>query len=138
MIVRRKKMPDKVFSVDKFLGINEYADSETELKPGQAAMMRNFRITDGGNLALRPGVRRFVPLHDDWPYTNLREAFPMYMDGKEWLYCSFWTDGGFVVAFLREDDEDWPKFGSVDNDASGQPAYKSFEHDGKVWAYMNK
>ena len=37
-------MPDKVFSVDKFLGINEYADSETELKPGQAAMMRNFRI----------------------------------------------------------------------------------------------
>ena len=126
-------MPDKVFSVDKFLGINEYADSETELKPGQAAMMRNFRITDGGNLALRPGVRRFVPLHDDWPYTNLREAFPMYMDGKEWLYCSFWTEGGFVVAFLREDDEDWAKFGSVDNDASGQPAYKSFEHDGKVW-----
>lgn len=126
-------MPDKVFSVDKFLGINEYADSETELKPGQAAMMRNFRITDGGNLALRPGVRRFVPLHDDWQYTNLREAFPMYMDGKEWLYCSFWTEGGFVVAFLREDDEDWTKFGSVDNDASGQPAYKSFEHDGKVW-----
>ena len=126
-------MPDKVFSVDKFLGINEYADSETELKPGQAAMMRNFRITDGGNLALRPGVRRFVPLHDDWPYTNLWEAFPMYMDGKEWLYCSFWTVGGFVVAFLREDDEDWAKFGSVDNDASGQPAYKSFEHDGKVW-----
>lgn len=126
-------MPDKVFSVDKFLGINEYADSETELKPGQASMMRNFRITDGGNLALRPGVRRFVPLYDDWPYNNLREAFPMYMDGKEWLYCSFWTDGGFVVAFLREDDEDWAKFGSVDNDASGQPAYKSFEHDGKVW-----
>lgn len=126
-------MPDKVFSVDKFLGINEYADSETELKPGQAARIENFRITDGGNLALRPGVRRFVPLHDDWPYTNLREAFPMYMDGKEWLYCSFWTDGGFVVAFLREDDEDWAKFGSVDNDDSGQPTYKSFEHDGKVW-----
>lgn len=126
-------MPDKVFSVDKFLGINEYADSETELKPGQAARIGNFRITDGGNLALRPGVRRFVPLHDDWPYNNLREAFPMYMDGKEWLYCSFWTVGGFVVAFLREDDEDWAKFGSVDNDTSGLPTYKSFEHDGKVW-----
>lgn len=127
-------MPDKVFSVDKFLGINEYADSETELKPGQAARIENFRITDGGNLTLRPGIRRFVPLYDDWPYTGLKEAFPMYMDGKEWIYCSFWNGDGFVVAFLREDDEDWTSFASTDRETSG-PVYKSFEHDGKVWVY---
>lgn len=131
-------MPDKVFSVDKFLGINEYADSETELKPGQAARIENFRITDGGNLALRPGIRRFqIPEgYDDHPYNNLAEAFPMYWEGKEWIYCSFYTEGGrgFVTAFLREDDVVWQSFSSNDADYSGA-IFKSFEHDGKVWVY---
>ena len=46
----------KIYSVDKFLGVNQYADSETELKPGEAADILNFNITDGGNLTLRPGI----------------------------------------------------------------------------------
>lgn len=125
---------DKVFSVNKFLGINQYADSETELKPGEAADILNFQITDGGNLTLRPGIRRFVPIYDDWPYNNLKEAFPIYREGKEWIYCSFWNGDGFVAAYLREDNEDWTKFASSDRETGG-PLYKSFEHDGKVWVY---
>ena len=48
----------KMFTVDKFLGINESGDGDTELKMGEASRMENFVITDAYNLALRPGIRR--------------------------------------------------------------------------------
>ena len=52
------KSATKMFTVDKFLGINEAADGFTELKMGQASEMKNFLITDGFNLKIRPGVKR--------------------------------------------------------------------------------
>lgn len=48
----------KIYTVDKFLGINEAADGDTELKMGEASRMENFLITDAYNLALRPGIQR--------------------------------------------------------------------------------
>lgn len=48
----------KMFTVDKFLGINESGDGDTELKLGEASKMENFVITDAYNLTIRPGVRR--------------------------------------------------------------------------------
>jgi hypothetical protein len=47
-----------MFTVDKFLGINESGDGDTELMMGEASKMENFIITDDYNLSLRPGVRR--------------------------------------------------------------------------------
>ena len=47
----------KMFTVDKFLGINESGDGDTELKMGEASKMENFLVTDAYNLTLRPGVR---------------------------------------------------------------------------------
>ena len=47
-----------MFTVDKFLGINESGDGDTELKLGEASKMENFVITDAYNLTIRPGVRR--------------------------------------------------------------------------------
>lgn len=47
---------ERIFSVDKFLGLNESADGQTELKLGEAAKMENFYITDNGNLKTRPAV----------------------------------------------------------------------------------
>ena len=47
----------KMFTVDKFLGLNESADSTTELKMGEAAKAENFYITDGYNIRRRPGVK---------------------------------------------------------------------------------
>lgn len=50
-------MPDsKMFSVDKFLGLNQSGDGETELRMGEASRMVNFTVTDGMNLKTRPGV----------------------------------------------------------------------------------
>lgn len=50
----------KMFTVDKFLGINESGDGDTELKMGEASKMENFTITDAYNLTLRPGIQRLV------------------------------------------------------------------------------
>lgn len=52
---------NRVYRVDKFLGLNESADGETELKAGEASVCENFYITDQYNLKSRPGVApRFI------------------------------------------------------------------------------
>lgn len=56
-------MAEKIFTVDKFLGLNESADGSTELKLGEAQKIENFYITDGYNLASRPGIRKFAPTY---------------------------------------------------------------------------
>ena len=48
----------KLFTVDKFLGLNEAADGYTELKMGEASNMVNFLVTDGYNLTTRDGIQR--------------------------------------------------------------------------------
>ena len=48
----------KMFTVDKFLGVNESGDGDTELRMGEASKMENFLITDAYNLTLRPGIQR--------------------------------------------------------------------------------
>lgn len=48
----------KMFTVDKFYGINESADGLTELGMGEASKMENFFVTDAFNLTVRPGIQR--------------------------------------------------------------------------------
>ena len=48
----------KMFTVDKFYGINESADGLTELGMGEASRMENFFVTDAYNLTVRPGIQR--------------------------------------------------------------------------------
>lgn len=50
-----------MFTVDKFLGINEAADGLTELGMGEASRMENFFVTDAYNLTVRPGIQRIDP-----------------------------------------------------------------------------
>ena len=47
----------RMFTVDKFLGVDESADGYTELKMGQASRMENWTITDAYNLTVRPGIQ---------------------------------------------------------------------------------
>ena len=47
-----------VARIDRFLGINEADTSQTELRTGEAGYIRNFQITDGGNLSVRSGFAR--------------------------------------------------------------------------------
>lgn len=46
---------DRVFSLQKWMGLNEHPDGDTRLKLGEASRMVNWRVTRDGNLKLRPG-----------------------------------------------------------------------------------
>lgn len=47
---------EKIFQLKQFYGLNENPDGDTKLKLGEAAAMRNFRVTRDGNLQRRPGT----------------------------------------------------------------------------------
>ena len=53
---------DKVYKIDKFLGINENPDGDTNLKMGEASEMLNWRITKDNHLQVRPGYGEIVSL----------------------------------------------------------------------------
>ena len=53
---------ERVFQIKAWGGLNENPDGDTKLKMGEAAAMRNFRITRDGNLQRRPGSRAIASL----------------------------------------------------------------------------
>lgn len=104
----------KMYTVDRFLGLNEAADGETELQMGQAAKMVNFTVTDGYNLATRPGIQRIAleeergmaPILGVWSGNvgghDLMVAVDFY-GGKDriWMYTAE-TDGGIAFFYRQE------------------------------------
>lgn len=61
-------MSEKIFTVDKFLGLNESAGGATELKMGEASKIENFSITDSYNLKSRPGIVPYLYESPSSPY----------------------------------------------------------------------
>ena len=53
---------EKVFQIRAWGGLNENPDGDTKLKTGEAAVLRNFRVTRDGNLQRRPGSRAIAAL----------------------------------------------------------------------------
>jgi len=53
-----------VYTIKRWLGLSENPDGETELKFGEAAVMRNFRVTREGSLQIRPGYSAKCTLAD--------------------------------------------------------------------------
>ena len=51
-----------VFGIRRWLGVNENPDGDTGLQAGEAAVMRNWRVTADGHLKLRPGSRTLLTL----------------------------------------------------------------------------
>lgn len=78
-----------VFQIKKWLGINEHADGDTRLKLGEAAEMRNWRITDGGSLQIRPGTKTLFdfdsPVRGMWSgNVKGKQLFVVAAAGKLW------------------------------------------------------
>lgn len=126
----------KMFTVDRFLGLNEAADGNTELKMGQASRMVNWTITDGYNLATRPGVQRldFERERDPAQILALWAGFigdEEYLvlvdfDGEQdrvWLYRH--TDGGYSPTHTQE-----AALGLTEAEGA---MVKIFPFGGKVW-----
>jgi hypothetical protein len=102
-----------MFTVDRFLGLNEAPDGDTELKMGQAARMENFFISDGCNLVSRNGVQRIdreeerggAQLLAVWSGNvggdDLLIAVDFSTTDRIWLYTAE-ADGG--IAFLKKQE----------------------------------
>lgn len=54
----------KIFQINQWLGLNESPDGDTHMKMGEAAEMRNFRITAENHLQIRPGYGLVCTLTD--------------------------------------------------------------------------
>lgn len=130
----------KMFTVDKFLGINEAADGYTELKMGQASEMKNFLITDGFNLKMRPGVKRMdfnqernpAPILASWAgfisESSTQEHLLVvdFADGTDriWLYIRNET-GGYITQYRQD--------GALGLTSTEDHMVKVFAFGGKLW-----
>ena len=57
---------EKVYSIPRWLGLNENPDGDTRLKMGEASEMVNWKITRDGNLKRRPGQEFFAGLNETY------------------------------------------------------------------------
>ncbi len=53
---------ERIFQIQRWLGLNQNPDGDTKLKMGEAAAMRNWKVTRDGNLQKRPGTREVLHL----------------------------------------------------------------------------
>lgn len=61
----------QIYQIKSWLGLNESPDGDTGLKLGEAAVMRNFRITRENHLQLRPGYGAKCVLEEESPVRGL-------------------------------------------------------------------
>ncbi len=83
----RDKDPVRILQIRKFLGLNECADGDTQLKSGEASEMRNWQVTPQYHLRVRPGYRTVRQFQG--PVWGLWSGF---VAGKKKAVCA--ADGG--------------------------------------------
>ena len=66
---------ERIFSITAWRGLHENPDGDTKLKLGEAAAIRNFRITRDGNLQRRPGTITIAKLADNAPVRGMWVGF---------------------------------------------------------------
>lgn len=93
----------RLYSVDKFLGINEAADGFTELKMGEASKMENFTITDGMNLTLRPGVR-VLPSDNERGEAEILCVWSGFVEQDEFLVVVDLMDNTDRISMYAKDE----------------------------------
>lgn len=75
----------KIYQLKQWLGLNESPDGDTALKLGEAAAMRNFRITREGHLQVRPGYASVCTLAQD---ASVRGLWSGYVNGQNHLLAA--------------------------------------------------
>ena len=94
-----------MFTVDKFLGINESGDGDTELKLGEASKMENFTITDAYNLILRPGVRR-LDFNTERSPAPILAAWAGFLNTEDFLViCDFHDEQDRLFVYRKTELE---------------------------------
>lgn len=84
---------ERVFSIQKWLGLNQNPDGDTKLKMGEAASMRNWKVTRDGNLQKRPGTREVLhigaePVEAVWTGFVAEQEVVMAVCGGKLYRCA--------------------------------------------------
>lgn len=66
---------DEICSIRRWLGLNQSPDGDTALKMGEAAQMRNWRITREGHLQIRPGYAPVCTLSEGSPVQGVWSGY---------------------------------------------------------------
>lgn len=131
---------EKMFTVDKFLGINQEADGRTELAMGEASEMLNFEITDGFNLKTRKSIQR-VKLSEDAEPDNIlaswagfisaesEHEFLVVVDFHEGQDRIFWHYKGAGVGSVEQGIQ----IGALGLTSAEDHYVKIFAFNGKLW-----
>ena len=91
---------EKVYSIRKWLGLNQNPDGDTKLRYGEAAVMDNWRITRDGNLRRRPGTALVESIGSG----TVRGLWSGVVAGRECVLAA--CDGRLYELF---DGTDWKK-----------------------------
>ena len=121
----------RIFAVDKFLGLNESADGETELKLGEASKTENFYITDEFNLKTRPGV---VKLEKTGETTEIVYVATGNIAGRPWRLIVTKTNTSSLwvsVRYIAPSGQDL-------NEMTGFFDTSSLLYPVKVFSFMDK
>lgn len=134
------KSGTKMFTVDKFLGINEAADGFTELKMGEASAMMNFLVTDGFNLTVRPGVQRisFEDQRDPAPILASWAGFISEGSTREHMLVVDFADGTDRIWLYTRDEVagttiQYRQDGALGLTSAENAMVKVFAFGGKLW-----
>lgn len=130
---------EKMFTVDKFVGVNQMADGYSEIRMGEASTSENFIVTDGMNLATRPGTAR-VPFGKDRDPAPIMACWSGYVSetgteeylvvvdfagGKDriWLYAK--RDNGEEIQYRQD--------GALGITSAADQVVKIFAFGGKLY-----
>ena len=91
---------ETVFTVKRWLGLNQNPGGDTKLKYGEASVMDNWRITRDGNLRRRPGTEEMAQLGS----TAVRGLWSGRVAGRD---CVLAACGGQLWELF--DGADWTK-----------------------------
>ena len=91
---------EKVFRISKWLGLNENPDGDTRLKLGEAAVMRNFKITRDGSLQKRPGLGEVMFLGRKYYLTETEEEINLWTEGDLSAYDFLYVNDDSGVTYL--------------------------------------
>lgn len=85
------------YVIRSWKGVRETAGPGLELEAGEAVSMKNFRVTSGGELRLRPGRKRLIGLLTGYYAAVSEEVRPLitapdYLNEKLTLYSGVTTD----------------------------------------------
>lgn len=77
------KDDSKVFTIKKFLGLNESIDGDTQLKLGEASVLKNFEVTTEYHLRVRPGYNALHSFSG-----SIRGMWHGFVAGSEVTVCA--------------------------------------------------